>query len=173
MRIASKEHKFIHIKSNDTIIFSSSVIPGNERSVQALKDEFYRQGAKVFHYKMMDIHTSGHARQDELKQMIQIMKPHFFVPVHGQYSMLVRHAELAEEQGIKKENIIIAENGEVIDLMENKISKENKKIPVNCVMVDGLGVGDVGEVVLRDRQNLAEDGMFVIVAIIRQKNWKG
>ncbi len=172
MRIASKEHKFIHIKSNDTIIFSSSVIPGNERSVQALKDEFYRQGAKVFHYKMMDIHTSGHARQDELKQMIQIMKPHFFVPVHGQYSMLVRHAELAEEQGIKKENIIIAENGEVIDLMENKISKENKKIPVNCVMVDGLGVGDVGEVVLRDRQNLAEDGMFVIVAIIDKKTGK-
>jgi ribonuclease J len=91
------------------------------------------------------------------------------MPVHGQYSMLVRHAELAEEQGIKKQNIIIAENGEVIDLTKETISKESKKIPTSCVMVDGLGVGDVGEVVLRDRQNLAEDGMFVIVAIIDKK----
>jgi len=172
MKIASKEHKFIHIRNKDTIIFSSSVIPGNERSVQSLKDEFYRQGAKVFHYKMMDIHTGGHARQDELKQMINIMKPKFFVPIYGQYSMLVKHAELAEEQGIKKENIIIAENGEIIDLAKDKISKENKKIPISCVMVDGLGVGDVGEVVLKDRQNLAEDGMFVIVAIIDKKTGK-
>jgi len=169
MRIANKEHKFIHIKNKDTIIFSSSVIPGNERSVQSLKDEFYRQGAKVFHYKMMDIHTSGHARQDELRQMIEIMKPKFFIPIHGQYSMLVRHADLAEEKGIKKQNIIIAENGDVVNLAKKEISKENKKIPTSCVMVDGLGIGDIGEIVLRDRQNLAEDGMFVIVAIIDKK----
>jgi ribonuclease J len=169
MRIASKEHKFIHIKNKDTIIFSSSVIPGNERSVQALKDEFYRQGAKVFHYKMMDIHTSGHGKQEELKQMLKMMKPKFFTPIHGQYSMLVRHADLAEEQGVKRQNIIVAENGDVINLTEKKISKEHKKIPVSCVMVDGLGVGDVGEIVLKDRQNLAEDGMFVIVVIIDKK----
>jgi len=169
MRIANKEHKFIRIRNRDTVIFSSSIIPGNERSVQALKDEFYRQGAKVFHYKMMDIHASGHAKQEELKQMLEIMKPKFFVPIYGQYSMLVKHAELAEEQGIKKQNIIVAENGDIINLTRNKISKENKKVPASYIMVDGLGVGDVGEIVLRDRQNLAEDGMFVIVAIIDKK----
>ncbi|TFB07974.1 ribonuclease J [Candidatus Atribacteria bacterium MT.SAG.1] len=172
MRIANKEHKFIHIKNRDTIIFSSSIVPGNERSVQALKDEFYRQGARVFHYKMMDIHASGHAKQDELKQMIKIMKPKFFVPIYGQYSMLVRHADLAEEQGIKKQNIVVAENGEIINISQNKIFKEKKKVSAGYLMVDKSGVGDIGEIVLKDRQNLAQDGMFVIIAIIDKKTGK-
>jgi len=166
MRIANREHKYIHIKKGDTVVFSSSVIPGNERSIQALKDEFYRQGANVFHYKMMDIHASGHAKQEELKQMIKIMGPRFFMPVHGQYSMLVKHAELAREQGVLKENIIIAENGQIINLTPRNISLSKKTVPANIVMVDGLGVGDVGEIVLRDRQVLAKDGMFVIIAIV-------
>jgi len=166
MKIANKEHKSIQIKSQDTVVFSSSVIPGNERSVQALKDEFYRQGAKVFHYKMMDIHASGHARQDELKKMLKIMNPRFFLPIHGQYSMLVRHAELAEEVGISENNIVVAENGHVVNLTPNKISVGKETVTSNYVMVDGLGVGDVGEVVLRDRQALAKDGMFVIVVAV-------
>jgi ribonuclease J len=172
MRIANREHKFIRIKKGDTIIFSSSVIPGNERSVQFLKDEFHRQEAKVFHYKMMDIHASGHARQEELKEMIRIMKPKFFLPIYGQYSMLVRHAELAESEGIPKENILVVENGSVINLNQREIFKEKGEIPSNCVMVDGLGIGDIGEIVLRDRQNLARDGMFVIVAIVDRQAGK-
>ncbi len=169
MRIANREHKFIRIKKGDTVIFSASIIPGNERSVQTLKDEFHRQGAKVFHYRMMDIHASGHARQDELKEMLKIMKPKFFLPIYGQYSMLVKHAELAKEEGIPGTNIIVAENGQTINLNRNKITLTKETVPSNYVMVDGLGIGDIGEVVLRDRKNLARDGMFVIiVAVDRQ-----
>jgi len=172
MRIANREHKFIRIKKGDTVIFSSSVVPGNERSVQFLKDEFYRQGAKVFHYKMMDIHASGHARREELKEMIRIMKPKFFLPIYGQYSMLVRHADLAESEGIPKENILVAENGNVINLNQRKIFEGKGEVPSNYVMVDGLGIGDVGEVVLRDRQNLARDGMFVIIVVVDRQAGK-
>ncbi len=172
MRIANHEHKFIQIKKEDTIIFSSSIVPGNEKSVQILKDEFHRQGAKVFHYKMMDIHASGHAKQEELKEMIRIMKPKFFLPIYGQYSMLVKHAELAEEEGISPKNIVIAENGQVINLNQKTLSLTKERVPSNYVMVDGLGIGDVGEVVLRDRQNLAQDGMFVIIAIVDRQAGK-
>ncbi|MDP2864102.1 MAG: ribonuclease J [bacterium] len=172
MRIANREHKFIRIKKGDTIIFSSSIVPGNERSVQALKDEFHRQRARVFHYKMMDIHASGHARQEELRQMLQLMRPKFFLPIYGQYSMLVRHAELAEEEGMPKKNIVVAENGQVINLNQKRIFIEREMVPSNHIMVDGLGIGDVGEVVLRDRQNLARDGMFVIVAVVDRTSGK-
>jgi len=166
MRIASGEHRFLNIKKGDAIIFSSSVIPGNERTVQIIKDEFYRQGVKVYHYQMMDIHASGHAYSDELKKLIQILKPKFLLPIHGQYSMLVRHKELAEEEKMAPSNIIIAENGQVLSLNPQSFVIEKERVASNYVMVDGLGVGDVGEVVLRDRQNLAQDGMFVIVAVI-------
>jgi len=166
MRIANQEHKFIYIKRGDTIIFSSSVVPGNERTVQILKDEFYRRGTKVFHYKMMDIHAGGHAHQEELKKMIDIMRPKFFLPAYGQFSMLVTHAEIAQKSGIPQKNIVLAENGQIINLNKKEIFIEKKTVPSNCVMVDGLGIGDVGEVVLRDRQMLSKDGMFVIVAIV-------
>ncbi len=170
MKIANREHRILRLKKNDTIIFSSSVIPGNERTVQILKDELYRQKAKVFHYKMMDIHAGGHAKQEELKKMIQLIKPKFFLPIHGQYSMLVSHAELAQSVGIPQKNIIVIENGQAIDLNVQGFSLDKRKIPSSYVMVDGLGVGDIGEVVLRDRQALAEDGMFVIIVVIdRQK----
>ena len=99
MRIANREHQFLKLKKGDTVIFSSSVIPGNERTVQIMKDEILRQGAKVFHYKMMDIHAGGHGQREELKEMIKIMRPKFFMPIHGQYSMLVSHAEIAKEAG--------------------------------------------------------------------------
>jgi len=172
MRIANQEHKFIHLKKGDSIIFSSSVIPGNERTVQTLKDEFYRQKVKVFHYKMMDIHAGGHAHQEELKEMIKIMKPKFFLPAYGQFSMLVAHSEIAQKVGIPQKNIILAENGQIINLNQKRAFIEQKTVPSNYIMVDGLGVGDVGEVVLRDRQMLAEDGMFVIVTIIDRQTGK-
>ena len=172
MRIATKEHPFIKIKKGDTVIFSSSVIPGNERTVQIMKDEIMRQGAKVFHYKMMDIHAGGHAKSEELKEMIKIMKPKFFLPIHGQYSMLVSHAGIAKEMGMKEKNVVVAENGQIINLNQNRIFIEKEKAPSNYVMIDGLGIGDVGQVVLRDRQMLAEDGMFVIVIIVERQTGK-
>lgn len=166
MRIANKEHPFIRLRRGDSVILSSSVIPGNERTVQILKDGILRQKTKVFHYKMMDIHAGGHAQQEELKEMIKIMRPKFFLPIHGQYSMLVSHAELARDLGLPEKNIVVAENGQIINLNQKRIFVEKKAVPSNYVMVDGLGIGDVGEVVLRDRHMLARDGMFVIVAIV-------
>lgn len=166
MRIANQEHKFFHFKKGDEIIFSSSVIPGNERTVQYLKDELYRQGAIVYHYKMMDIHAGGHAQIEELKEMIRTIRPRFFLPIHGQISMLVKHGEIAKGLNILEKNVIIAENGQIINLSREKIFLEKKTVPSNYVMVDGLGIGDVGEVVLRDRQMLSKDGMFVIVAVV-------
>lgn len=166
MRIANKEHKYLKLRKGDTVIFSSSVIPGNERTVQIMKDEILRQGAKVFHYKMMDIHAGGHAKKEELRKLIRMIKPKFFMPVHGQYSMMVEHAELAKKEGINEKNIILAENGQVIKINEEGFSIEDEGIPANYVMVDGLGVGDVGEIVLRDRKILAKDGIFVIIVVV-------
>lgn len=166
MRIANKEHKYLKLRKGDTVIFSSSVIPGNERTVQIMKDEILRQGAKVFHYKMMDIHAGGHAKKEELRKLIRMIKPKFFMPVHGQYSMMVEHAELAKKEGINEKNIILAENGQVIKINEDSFSIEDEGIPANYVMVDGLGVGDVGEIVLRDRKILAKDGIFVIIVVV-------
>jgi ribonuclease J len=172
MRITQKEHPFIRLKKGDSVILSSSVVPGNERTVQILKDDILRQGTKVFHYKMMDIHAGGHAQQEELKQMIRIIKPTFFIPIHGQYSMLAAHAELAKEVGVPEKNVLIAENGQVISLNQKRIAVEKLIVPSNYVMVDGLGIGDVGDVVLRDRQMLAEDGMFVIVVVVDRQTGK-
>ncbi|MDI6591356.1 MAG: ribonuclease J [Patescibacteria group bacterium] len=172
MRIANKEYPFLHLKKEDTVIFSSSVIPGNERTVQITKDEILRQGAKVFHYKMMDIHAGGHAQKEELIKMIKIIKPKFLLPIHGQYSMLASHAEIAKSLGLLEKNVVVAENGQVVNVSPKRIFIEKKPIPSSYVMVDGLGIGDVGEVVLRDRQMLAQDGMFVIVAVVDRQTGK-
>lgn len=172
MKITNGDYPFLRFKKGDTVIFSSSIIPGNERTVQILKDDILRQGTKVFHYKMMDIHAGGHAQQSELREMLQIMKPKFFMPIHGQYSMLVNHAEIAWSLGIPEKNIVVAENGQIINLSQKKIFLKKDNIPSNYIMVDGLGIGDVGEIVLRDRQILSQDGMFVIMAIVDKKTGK-
>ena len=172
MRITQKEHPLLRFKKGDSVILSSSVIPGNERTVQNLKDDILRQGPKVFHYKMMDIHAGGHAQEEELNEMIRMMGPKFLLPIHGQYSMLAAHAEIAREMGMPENNAIVAENGQIIDLNQKRIAIEKKTVPSNYVMVDGLGIGDVGEVVLRDRQMLSRDGMFVIVAVVDKQTGK-
>ncbi|HEC93614.1 MAG TPA: ribonuclease J, partial [Candidatus Atribacteria bacterium] len=172
MRITNREYPFLKIKKGDSVIIASSVVPGNERTVQFLKDNILRQGAAVFHYKMMDIHAGGHAQREELKKMIRIMKPKFFMPIHGQYSMLVAHAQLAREQKIPEKNIVVAENGQVIELTPERILIKKEEVPSNYVMVDGLGIGDVGDIVLRDRQTLANGGMFVIIAVVDRKTGK-
>lgn len=173
MKIATGEHQSIKIKPGDTIVFSSSVIPGNERSVQILKDDFIRQKANVFHYKMMDIHAGGHAQRDEIKEMVRIMKPKFFMPIHGQFSMLFANARLVEDEcGYKEDQTILTDNGNIINVTKDKVFIDNKSVSAEYIMVDGLGIGDVGEVVLRDRQMLAKDGIFVIIAVVNRKTGK-
>ncbi|HEY4497748.1 MAG TPA: ribonuclease J, partial [Candidatus Paceibacterota bacterium] len=172
MRVATREHRYVRIEEGDTVIFSSSVIPGNERTVQTLKDTIYREGGTVFHYQMMDIHAGGHAQAEDLKLMINLMQPKFFMPIHGNYYMLKLHSKLAESVGIPKQNIVIPSNGLVVELTHDTIRASGEKVPSNYVMVDGLGVGDVKEVVLRDRQMMAADGMFVIIAVVDSQTGK-
>ncbi|MEA3449579.1 MAG: ribonuclease J [Patescibacteria group bacterium] len=172
-RVVSREHKTIQLKKGDTVIFSSSVIPGNERSIQALKDMVVRQGARIVHYKMMDVHAGGHAKQEDLKLMMRLLKPKFFVPIEGSHYMLQAHADLAIQVGIPEENIFVPDNGQVLEFSKQgnnlvgKLSKE--KVLSDYVMVDGLGVGDVSNIVLRDRRVMAEDGMIVAITTIDSK----
>ena len=173
MRYANGEHKEIQVKRGDTVIFSSSVVPGNERSVQALKDNLYKRGAQVFHYKMMDIHASGHGEREDLREMLRLIRPRFLMPIHGYFSMMARHAELGKEVlNLPAEKIALAENGQVVELTRDKIIVTKNIVDSNVVMVDGLGVGDVSDVVLRDRQLMSADGMFVIIAVVDSQTGK-
>ncbi len=169
MRILSKQHRFFQLKKGDTVVLSSSVIPGNERAVQNLKDDIMRQGADIFHSQMMDIHAKGHAQEEELREMIRIMSPQFFMPIHGQYSMMASHAKIAREEGVPKNNIALIDNGFILKVDKEKIDISKKAVPVSPVMVDGSGIGDVGGVVLHDRMELAESGIFVVIAVIDKK----
>jgi len=171
MRIANGEDKRIHVKQGDSIILSSSIVPGNERSVQNLKDGLARQGATIYHYRMLDIHSSGHAPQEELKTVMRLVNPRFFLPIHGYYFMRQKNAQLAQQEvGLPPEKTLLADNGLVIELTENNIRLNGEKVPAYYVMVDGLGVGDVGEVVLRDRRTLAQEGMLVIITSISKQS---
>ncbi len=176
MRIASGEHRFVQLHKYDSVVFSSSVIPGNERTIQRLKDLFYRMGARVYHYGMMDIHASGHAQQDDLREMIRLIRPKFLMPVHGHYSMMVNHGYLGQAEGMTEDNIIIADNGNIVHVVDKgndaKWWFDKKSVPSDIVMVDGGGIGDVGNVVLRDRQVLAEDGVFFIATVVDSKTGK-
>jgi ribonuclease J len=172
MKIVTKQHPSITIKPGDTMIFSSSVIPGNERTVQMIKDDLLRQKANVYHYKMMDIHAGGHAQKEELREMILMMKPKFFMPIHGQFSMLVANSKLAQECGIPENNVLLADNGRVVEVYPEKAVVTKTEVPSEMIMVDGLGIGDVGEIVLRDRQMLSKDGIFVIIAVVNRKTGK-
>ena len=171
MRITQGQHRFFELREKDTVVFSSSVIPGNERSVQNLRDDILRQGADIYHYKMMDIHASGHGCRDELREMIEIIKPNYMVPVHGQYSMMVRHKEVADATGIPEKTLLI-ENGEPLEVTPEKVYKSDEKVNTKPVMVDGSGVGDVGGVVLYDRKELAESGIFVVIVVLDKKTKK-
>lgn len=172
MRIANREHRHIKIKPTDTLILSSSIVPGNERSVQTLKDNLARQRpAAIYHYQMLDIHSSGHAPQEELKTVMKLVKPRFFLPIHGYYFMRMRNAKLAQEViGLKPEETILTDNGRVVEIYKDSVKLTDEQVPAYYVMVDGLGVGDVGEVVLRDRRALAQEGMVVIIATLGKQN---
>ncbi|MFH1098886.1 MAG: ribonuclease J [Candidatus Uhrbacteria bacterium] len=172
MRIVNREHQIIEIEPGDMVIFSSSVIPGTERSVQRLKDNLARQGAEVIHYQMMDVHSGGHGLQEDLKLMIKLVNPRYFIPIHGNYSFLVMHGKLAQQVGIPKERVLIPENGRVITFDEKIGRLTDERVPAAHVMVDGLGVGDVSEIVLRDRKQLADGGMLVVIVAIERETGK-
>ncbi len=160
-RMAFSEHKQINIDANDRIIISASAIPGNETTISRVIDELFHKGAEVIYDRHTDLHVSGHASQEEQKLMLALTKPRFFIPVHGEYRMLCKHAEIARTMGISPNHTVIAENGSVIEL-SRKTAKIADHVQAGRVFVDGSRVGDVGSVVLRDRKHLAEDGMIVV-----------
>ncbi|MFA6254273.1 MAG: ribonuclease J [Candidatus Paceibacterota bacterium] len=174
MRISQREHRTVKLKKGDTILLSSSVIPGNEKAVQKLKDNLTRQGAKIIHYGIADVHSSGHAYQGELEWIQKMIKPQFFIPAHGNHYMLRVHADLAERLGTPEKNIAVPDNGSIIEIQDQgkKIVTLKPKASSRLVMVDGLGTGNVQEVVIRDRQMLSQDGMFVLITIIDMSTGK-
>lgn len=175
MRMSNKTHQKIKITPRDTILLSSSVVPGNERSVQKLKDNLSRQGAKIIHYRIADVHSSGHANRDETAWIHRQIHPKFFIPVHGYHYMLRVHAEIAKEaNGLKEDEVIIPDNSSLIEIQDGgkRIVKLKEKAPSGLVLVDGFSVGDVQDVVIRDRQMLAQDGIFIIFGIINANNGK-
>ncbi len=174
MRIANKTHKYVRLKPTDTVLLSASVIPTNHKSVVNLKDNLYRSGAKIVTYLDSDIHASGHGNRDELKWIHQQIPYKFFMPVHGQHYMLCQHAELSYSLGHNKEEVVIPDNGSIVEIYDNgeKIRMLKEKVPSNLVLVDGFSVGDVQEMVIRDRKMLAQDGIFLIVVSLNTKTGK-
>ena len=162
-RMASSEHRQIEIKPGDKIIVSSSPIPGNEKTISRVINELMRRGADVIYEGLMDVHVSGHAKQEEIKLLHALLKPKFLMPVHGEYRHLKQHKELAVTMGMDKDDVFVMSNGEVLELTEDS-ARMIASVPSGQVLVDGLGVGDVGNVVLRDRKHLAQDGLMVVVA---------
>ena len=167
-RMARGEHKSIKIKRGDTIILSSRFIPGNEKAITSVINSLYRMGADVIYEKVSDIHTSGHAKREELKRMLRLVKPRYFIPIHGEYRHLVKHSELALDTGMSGENVLVVEDGDVISFENYKVSLED---PVHAgqILVDGKGVGDVGEMVLRDRRKLGGHGMVIVVLTVDEQ----
>jgi ribonuclease J len=173
-RIANKSHKYITLSPSDTILFSSSAIPGNEMAIQKLKDNLYRQDAKVITYLDTPVHASGHGNRGELEWIHQQINYKYFVPLHGHHYMLKIHAELSLGKGTPKENIVVPDDGSIIEIYDNgdKIRMLAQKAPSESIMVDGFSVGGQQEVVIRDRQTLAEDGIFMIVVSVNPKTGK-
>ncbi len=169
MKIANGENKHMTVKKGDTIIFSSSIIPGNEMAIQTLKDNLTRQGARVIQTQHIDVHSGGHGPAEDLKIIIKMVKPKFFLPIHGMYYMRSANAENAIEVGVPEKNCILVDNGQVVDFLPDKFLLTGQTVPANYVMVDGLGVGDVEEVVLRDRQALSNEGMVVVISTLDRR----
>jgi ribonuclease J len=166
-RIAVGEHKQLKIREGDTVVLSAKMIPGNERAIGRIINHLVRQGAEVIHEKVSEIHVSGHASKEELKLMLNMVRPRYFMPIHGEYRHLVAHAKLGRKGGIPAENIFVLENGDVLRLDEEGARKDGK-VTAGRVFIDGKGIGDVEEMVLRDRRRLGHDG-FVLILINIEK----
>lgn len=161
-RMANNDHKKVQIKSGDLVVISANPIPGNEKTVSRVINMLYEKGATVLYDALTQVHVSGHARREELKLMLTLLKPKFFIPVHGEYRHLMQHAKLAQELGVPEDNTIIGKNGDVIELTSKSIAI-NGAVTSGNILVDGLGVGDVGNIVLRDRKLLSENGLIIVV----------
>ncbi len=172
VRIANKEHRFIKVQPNDTIIFSSSVIPGNERTIQRLKDSLYRQGAIVVHKELMNVHAGGHAKQEDIKLLLRQTKPKYVAPVFANHYILREAEKIVLGEGFKRENVFVTDNGQIVEFSKRGLKVTNEKVNTDYVFVDGLGIGDVSHIVLRDRKMLADDGMVVVIATIRKRDGK-
>ena len=170
-RISNKTHKYVRLERSDTIILSSSIIPGNDRAVDKLKDNLYRSDAKIITYLDSNVHTSGHGKRDELKWLHNQIPYKYFMPVHGNHYRLKMHAELAFELGCPRENVIVPDNGSIIEIQDKgaKFVKLREKAPSEDMVVEGLSIGDISEVVIRDRKMLAEDGIFVVIALVDRR----
>lgn len=175
-RMAAGEHRQVTIRKNDTVVISASPIPGNERAVQEVMDDLIRSGAAVIYHKTMDVHTSGHAYREDLRLMIRLTRPEYFVPIHGDRAKLLLHGQLAVEEGVKVEQVLISDNGQIIEFTKDDGSLTgvvtNERVPAGIVTVDGLGVGDVGNIVLRDRRVMASDGIFMVVVTVERSTGK-
>lgn len=167
-RMATADHRWVGIKPGDTVIISATPIPGNEKLVNRTIDLLFRQGAEVIYQKDMSVHVSGHASQEELKLILNLIKPRYFVPVHGEYRHLMKHAQIAESLGIPRSRIFVSENGQIIEISKKKAMVAGK-VTAGKVLVDGLGVGDVGNIVLRDRRQLSQDGIMIVVVSINKE----
>lgn len=170
-RMAANDHKKFQIKQGDLVIISASPIPGNEKTVSRVINMLYEKGATVMYDALTKVHVSGHASRDELKLMLTLLKPKFFIPVHGEYRHLMQHAKLAMELGINEKNTFIAKNGDVVELTSRSIGKSGTVTSGN-ILVDGLGVGDVGNIVLRDRKLLSENGLIIVVLATQKRTGK-
>ena len=163
-RMASGDHRQVQIMPGDTVVISANPIPGNERTVAKTVDNLFRLGATVIHERNEGIHVSGHASKEELKMLINMVKPRFFLPVHGEYRMLYKHAQLAQQLGMPEENTFVLENGEVLEVSRRRC-RINGTVTSGRVLIDGLGVGDVGNTVLKERRQLSESGVIVLSMI--------
>lgn len=163
VRMATSEHKKLEIKEGDLVIVSATPIPGNEKFVGRVTNELHRKGAIVVNDDLADVHVSGHAKQEELKLILSLVKPKFFMPVHGEYRHMAKHAELARQLGVKSENIFITHNGSCIEFSKSGKAVRSSDVSAGSIMVDGSGIGDVGNIVLRDRKFMSQDGVFIVV----------
>jgi ribonuclease J len=166
--MANKEHRQVSLKKGDTVILSATAIPGNEELVHRTLNNLFRLGTDVIYQDLAPVHVSGHASQEELKMMLEMVRPQYFIPIQGEYRMLVLHAQLAESVGISPQNIFVVENGQVIEFDEEGAFL-GEVVPSGQILVDGLGIGDIGTVVLRDRRILSRDGFVVVVIAIDEK----
>jgi ribonuclease J len=170
-RMANGDHQHVQIKPGDTVVLSASPIPGNESSVYRTVDNLFRLGATVLYSRVADVHVRGHASQEELKIIQALVRPQFFVPIHGEYRHMVLHARLAREMGVEDANAIVMMDGDVLEL-DGETARFAERVPADYVYVDGIGIGDVDHVVLRDRQHLSTDGMVVVIVAIDKQTGK-